>query len=70
MQGQQRAHDFDAVATSVHKIPIENVLVCLAGQTRGLQNVQQVRQLACGCKKEGFKWGGNTAIEDLILVAK
>lgn len=51
MQREQRAHHLHAVAAAVHEIAVEDVLVALAGQPRGLQNVEQIRQLACVLKK-------------------
>mmetsp|Transcript_54563 Transcript_54563/g.95385 ORF Transcript_54563/g.95385 Transcript_54563/m.95385 type:complete len:247 (-) Transcript_54563:1460-2200(-) len=46
VQGEKRTHDLHSVAASVHEVPIENVLVRLAWQSSGLQNMQQVWQLA------------------------
>lgn len=47
MQRQQRAHDLHSIGAAIHEVAVENVLVRAAGQSAGLQDVQQVRQLTC-----------------------
>jgi hypothetical protein len=47
VQRQQREHDLHPVQAAVHEVAVEDVLVGAAGQARDLQDVQQVRQLAC-----------------------